>query len=304
MIENEKNSLKSYDAHERHIQDFFQEVKERHFALRNKNCVSYKISLRYLDVLTPLLKEKNKWLTIGDHTGFEAKYLSEQNQDATASDISDVFLREAFEQQLIEKYKKINVEQIEIEEDGFDYLLCKESFHHFPRAYLGLYEMIRVAKKGVVLIEPVDAWFKMPLLLFIKNICDCFHPYLINKIWKNRFSWETVGNYVFKITDREIEKIAMGMGLSCIAFKEMNIRLKPIPAKWGDSQSVPFDKKLYKKLKNRFFLWDWVCKLRIIPYNTLCAVIFKEKPAEDLVSDLRKQKYKVIELPLNPYLTQ
>ena len=34
---------------------------------------------------------------IGDYTGFEAKYLSEKNQDATASDISDAYLRLAFE---------------------------------------------------------------------------------------------------------------------------------------------------------------------------------------------------------------
>jgi len=163
--------------------------------------------------------------------------------------------------------------------------------------------MIRVAKKGVVLIEPVDAWFKMPLLLFIKNICDCFHPLLINKIWKNRFSWETVGNYVFKITDREIEIIAMGMGLSCIAFKEMNTRLKPIPAKWGDSQKTPFDEKLYRKLKHKLMVWDFVCKLRIIPYNTLCAIIFKEKPPKTLVNDLRKNRCRVIELPPNPYLS-
>ena len=63
----------------------------------------------------------------------------------------------------------------------------------------------------------------MPLLLFLKNVLDLFNPFLINKIWKNRFSWEKVGNYVFKISDREVEKIAMGLGLPCIAFKEMNV---------------------------------------------------------------------------------
>ena len=303
MIEKEKKSSMSYEAHEQHIEDIFAKGEDRLLVLRNTNCVAYKMSIRNLEILKPLLREKNKWLTIGDHTGFEAKYLTENNQDATASDISDAFLREAVEQKLIKKYKKINVEQIDIEEDGFDYLICKESFHHFPRAYLGLYEMIRVARKGVILIEPVDAWFKMPLLLFIKNICDCFNPYLINKIWKNRFSWETVGNYVFKVTDREVEKIAMGMGLSCIAFKEMNTLLKPLPAKWGDLQCTPLDERLYRKVKRKYAFWDFICKLRIIPYNTLCAVIFKEKPQPDLLNDLRKNKFRVIELPPNPYLT-
>ena len=214
-----------------------------------------------------------------------------------------MYLKEAFSQGFIKKYTIINVEQIEVEEDGYDFLFCKEAFHHFPRAYLGLYEMIRVAKKGIVLVEPVDAICKMPLLLFLKNICDCFNPFLINKIWKNRFSWEVVGNYVFKISDREVEKIAMGMGLPCIAFKEMNIGVKPIPAKWGDVHKVPFDEGLYKKLKKKYAIWNFICKLRLIPFNTLCAVIFKEKPQKELLDELRKNQYKVIELPPNPYLT-
>ena len=303
MIRKENKATQSHDAHERHHRDNFLKEKDASLFLhRNKDCVAYKMIRRNLDILQPLLKEKNKWLTIGDYTGFEAQYLIEQNQDATASDISDVFLKEAFEQNLIGKYKKINVERIDIEEDDFDYLFCKEAFHHFPRAYLGLYEMIRVAKKGAILIEPVDAWYKMPLLLFLKNICDRFSPYLINKFWKNRFSWEVVGNYVFKISDREIEKIAMGIGLSCIAFKEVNTRLAPIPAKWGDSAKIPLDESLYKKLKRRLAVWDFICKMRIIPFNTLCAVIFKEKPQKELLDELRKNKYRVIELPENPYL--
>jgi ubiquinone/menaquinone biosynthesis C-methylase UbiE len=129
-----------------------------------------------------------------------------------------------------------------------DYVFCRESFHHFPRAYLGVYEMIRVAKKGVILIEPIDILSKVPLVLLIKNLCDLVSPTIINKIWKNRFSWETVGNYVFKISEREIEKIAMGIGLPCIAFKEINkIQVKE------DTMVVPmkpcFNKKDKKEIK-------------------------------------------------------
>ena len=91
MIEKEKKSARSYDAHEQHIQAIFNKGEDRLFILRNKNCVAYMMGVRPLEILSPLLKEKNKWLTIGDHTGFEAKYLAEQNQDATASDLSDVY---------------------------------------------------------------------------------------------------------------------------------------------------------------------------------------------------------------------
>jgi len=294
--------IPSYNSHERQHQDNFINKKDCLYLLRNKDCVAYKLSLQNLNILQPLLKEKNKWLTIGDYTGFEAQYLTEHNQDATASDISDVYLSEAFKNNLISKYKKINVEHIDVEQDSFDYLFCKQAFHHFPRAYLGLYEMIRIANKGIVFLEPVDPLFKMPFLLFLKNICDCFNPFLINKFWKNRFSWEVVGNYVFKISDREIEKMAMGMGLPCIAFKEINVNVTPVPAKWGDINKVPFDERLYNKIKARSPIRNFMCKMRIIPYNTLCAVIFKEKPPKELLNDLRKNKYRVLELPVNPYL--
>ena len=128
MNRKETKSSMSYDAHEIHHQENFQITngEDYLFSLKNKDCVAYKIALRSLDIIKPLLKEKNRWLTIGDFTGFEAKYLIEQNQDVTASDLSDVFLKEAHKQKLIEKYAKINVEQIEIEEDGFDYLFCKQ----------------------------------------------------------------------------------------------------------------------------------------------------------------------------------
>lgn len=298
MIQTEKGALKSHIAHEKHMNDLINEKDKRLFLLKNKDCVSYKINIRTLEILKPILKTKNTWLTIGDYNGFEAKYFYEHNQSVIASDISDAFLKEAKAENLIIEYRKENVEHLNFNEDSFDYVSCREAFHHFPRAYLGIYEMIRVAKKGVILIEPIDLLSKLPLVLLIKNICDLINPYFINKIWKNRFSWETVGNYVFKISEREIEKIAMGIGLSCIAFKEINVLLRIKE----NIDVVPTDQKLLKKLKLKLGLMNLFCKLRIIPYNTLCSIIFKEMPDKELLEDLKKNGYKIIKLPANPYL--
>jgi gentisate 1,2-dioxygenase len=87
---------------------------------------------------------------------------------------------------------------------------------------MGVYEMLRVSKKAVILIEPQDPLTKMPLMLFLKNILDRFNPNLLQKYWKNRYSFEPVGNYVFKLSDRDMEKLAMGMNLPAIAFKGLN----------------------------------------------------------------------------------
>ena len=80
---------------------------DRLYLLKNKNCVAYKINIRTLDTLKPILKFKNSWLTIGDYNGFEAKYFSENNQNVLATDISDSFLKAAKTQGLISDFRKI-----------------------------------------------------------------------------------------------------------------------------------------------------------------------------------------------------
>jgi hypothetical protein len=186
-------------------------------------------------------------------------------------------------------------------DNSFDYVVCKEAFHHFPRAYLGLYEMIRVSKTATVLVtEPIDILSKMSLLVIIKNICDRINPLFINKIWRNRFSWETVGNYVFKISEREIEKIAMGMGLPCIAFKrydnfKSNTTINGI-------MDVPINQKLYRKIKLKLAMRNFISSLGIIPHGSLCCIIFKQQPSEKVIMGMKDRGFITIPLPKNPYL--
>ena len=299
MAQTENNAIKSHIAHEQHMINLINEKEKRFFTLRNKDCVGYILNIRTLEILKPLLDEKHTWITIGDYNGFEAQYFQEHNQSVIASDISDVFLKEAKAEGLIEEYLKENVEHLSLNDNSIDYVSCREAFHHFPRAYLGLYEMIRVSKKAVILIEPKDILSKMPFLLFMKNVCDLFNPFMINKIWKNRFSWEAVGNYVFKISERDVEKISMGIGLPCIAFKDINVVLNIKE----DASVSPTNYKLLNKVKRKLGFLNFLGKLRIIPYNTLCSIIFKEMPDEATIKKLKDSGYQVIKLPVNPYLT-
>jgi SAM-dependent methyltransferase len=294
----DERAVKSHVAHEQHMISLIHEKDKRLFTLKNKDCIAYLLNIRTLDILKPLFYSKNTWLTIGDYNGFEARYLKEQNQPVIASDISDAFLKEAKAEGLIDEFRKENVEHLSLEQNSIDFLLCREAFHHFPRAYLGAYEMIRVAKKGVIIIEPLDILAKMPLVLLFKNICDRFNPQLINKFWKNRYSWEPVGNYVFKISEREVEKIAMGIGLPCIAFLGINI----IKSDNEKIMTVPTDQKLWHKMKSRIKFLNLLSRLRITPYNMLCSVIFKEMPDEETIEKLKTVGYTVIKLPSNPYL--
>lgn len=295
MVEN------SYSSHETHIKNLLNEKDQNFFHLKNQDCAGYRLAAESLRVLDPFLSSRYSWLTVGDNNGFEANYLTEKGQIVVASDISDALLAEAKAEGLIPEYSKQNVEAITFEDNSFDYVTCKEAFHHFPRPYLGLYEMIRVSRKAAILVaEPIDILSKFSLLVLVKNLLDMIDPLLINKLWKNRFSFETVGNYVYKISEREVEKIAMGMGLPYIAFKAHNIVLDywSIPG----IRDVPFNERAYRSAKRRWFLRNMISKIGLIPYNLLCCIVFKESPSDDVIERMKKAGYKRIRLPLNPYL--
>jgi hypothetical protein len=276
----------SHNAHEQHIDGLIEEQDIRLNYIYHQDTEIYQSKIQTLNMLQPFWQTSNSWLTIADYNGFEANYLQQKGQDVTASDISDTFLKEACKRGGINKFQRINAEQIDYENGTFEYVSCREAFHHFPRAYLGLYEMVRVSSKAAIIIEPLDVLLRMPELMFLKNVLDRFNRKWIDKIWKNHYSFETVGNYVFKISEREIEKMAMGIGLPYIAFKEFN----------AVSDTNP------KKARRRIKFRNLLCHLHLIPYSFLCCVLFKQSPDKDVIQAMKQMGYKIIPLPPNPYL--
>lgn len=291
----------SYQAHKNNLNSRRDEVEGRLFGMMNNDSIAYQLLKKTIDVIQPFVKNKNSWLTVGDYNGFEANYLIKNGQDAIASDITDMFLVEAAKEGLIKEYRAINVEKIDYPDQSFDYVFCKEAYHHFPRAYVGLHEMIRCSGKAAMIIEPIDIITKMPLLLFMKNVLDRINPMAINKIWRNRFSFEPVGNYVYKISEREIEKIAMGMGLPCIAFKKLNMILNP-QVDMSLIRKTPIYKPGWKKLMRQLKFKNLLGFLRIIPYNHLCCVLFKTEPDAETRQEMKKSGYTILDLPSSPYL--
>jgi len=263
----------NYTNQENHIIDL--SVKERDHRLahiKDKSSDAYKDTVEPLKILNIFLKEENNWLTVGDYNGIEANYLLQRNQRVTASDISDALLKEAYKDNLITSYSKQNAEYMSFDDDTFDYVMCKEAYHHFPRPYMAMYEMLRVCKKAIIVIgEPIDILSKMSSLVLAKNILDKINPMLINTLWKNRFSFEEVGNYVYKVSEREVEKLAVGIGLPLIGFKCINMNTS----------------KIYNILSN----------FRIIPFSSLSFVIFKKLPPPEFINEMKRNNFKLIELP-------
>lgn len=256
------------------------------------------IHSRLLALVNPLVTEKKSWLTVGDGYGFDANFFYEKGLDVTATDISDTFLPLSQNHRLFEKYSVENAENLTFADNSFDYIFCKEAYHHFPRPYMAVYEMLRVANEGVVLIEPHDPISKMPLLLALRNILDRWDTSLLQKYWKNRYSFEEVGNYVFKLSEREIDKLANGIGLPMVAFKGINNNYYNATAgheKADDSSSA------FKKIKSKLALHNFLTKFSLMPSQVLCAVIFKKRPSEQVIEAMKKDGFQIHVFPVNPY---
>lgn len=170
-----------------------------------------------LDTALPILQQvrPKTLLSIGDSRGREAAYFKKKlNIRTIASDLDTSKLSPAVADGFIDECRRIDVEDIDMESDSVDVVITKESFHHWPRPMLGLYEMIRVAKLGVLLIEPNDC-------------CSIPQSNQFPTTESYRDSYESVGNYKYQISAREILKSAWAMGLKAVIVRGTNDPFRP-----------------------------------------------------------------------------
>ena len=298
-----KFETKSYKKHQNWYSYLYPDEKSKQERIAIWKCsdtINAWMHRRLYSRLDAIACKDSKWLTVGDGNGADAAYLQQKGCDVIASDISGDMLKIAKQEGLIQKYSVENAENISFSDNSFDYVLCKESFHHFPRPWIAFYEMLRVASKGIVLLEPHDPGIKMPLLVAACNIIDRINPILMQKIWKNRYSYETVGNFVFKISEREIEKAAIGTGMPAVAFNGFNDHY----IKGVENAIAQRGEPLFARIKQHLWLKNILTGLHLMPYGVMCAMVFKQKPENKLIGILKSQKFRFVEFPPNPYLNE
>jgi len=74
--------------------------------------------------------------------------------DVTVSDVSEVALRLSRERDRRLKTMMLDAETMDLPANSFDLVLVQDGLHHLPRPVLGFTEMLRVARRAVVIIEP------------------------------------------------------------------------------------------------------------------------------------------------------
>lgn len=297
----------SYEKHAVNFKLYAQDGDRQTLAqnwLRNDTVGAYLAHRRH-SIVDPLLESypNAAWLTVGDgRYGSNAHYLASKGGDAMATDISDYLLKEGMAMGFISKYSQENAEALSFADESFDFTLCIEAYHHFPRPMKALYEMLRVARKGVVLLEPPDQYiyanaFQLmfrKFLLFLNDL-GVFKKLIGKEVKKH--TYEDVGNYVYKVSEREIEKVALGLNYPFVAFKKINqFYIDGINGEVADKNS-----KLFKKVKTYTSVLNILTKLKLIEPSLLSVIILKETPDDLCKKRLNEAGYKLVKLPRNPY---
>ncbi len=248
------------------------------------------------------LQKSTRWLTIGDgRFGIDSMTLKkvEPTLNVLPTDLSIAQLEYAKNQNWIEKFEKVNAEKVPYADNQFDYSFCKESYHHFPRPFYALYEMIRVSKKAIILIEPNDKKDAPIALKLIRQLKIVIKQMLGRKTPSiDTWNYETIGNYIYSISPREFEKVALGLNMPGFAYCYYNDYYeKGVEFAKADAKS-PVYKQVLKKIRKA----DLKCKLGLEVYTSIVTIIFKQKPTGEELSKLKESGFTIVDLPKNPYV--
>ncbi|MDD4972048.1 MAG: methyltransferase domain-containing protein [Paludibacter sp.] len=283
------------------IQQSYERHSEHEAYLEEASCYTDPGSIdawshdRMIKSISPLFKffPGAEFVTVGDgRFGADAYQLKKHGMHVMATSLTDNYLKIAKVRGYIDKFLAVNAEKMPFFDSSFDFAFCKQSYHHFPRPAIAFYEMLRVASKAVILIEPTDDG--VGLINFLK-------PFLKKLIRKEKFyDYETSGNYIFRINSKEMKRMLTAIDRPLFAIKYYNdFYLAKISFQRSNWKSPGF-------LLTHFaiFVQNVLCFLKLMKYARATIIAFKTDISSDLKKELRKNGFKLTFLPKNPYLTE
>ena len=120
--------------------------------LRDRRLVT---ALRILDDKGAIHVPTASVLVVCGGVGGEGTYLRKYGfQDVTVSDFSSEALQRCRRFDPALKTLLLDAERMEVPDCSYDMVLVQDGLHHLPRPVLGFSEMLRVARRAVVVIEP------------------------------------------------------------------------------------------------------------------------------------------------------
>jgi len=228
-----------------------------------------------LEPFTKTLKGQTA-VTICDGRGVEASFLTMMGMKTTATDLCGKHLKALAGNGTFENWSEENAESLSFPRDSFDWGVVKAGLHHLPRPLTGLYELLRVSRDGIMVMEGHDGWG----LRTIRNL------------FARHRDWEDAGNYVYRFRTREIEKICLGLNLPGFA---TSTRLIPYRSAYENivKGTLGYNARIaLNRLGNTVLQSQG---------NLFAAIIFKAAPSERQIELLAKGGFRYRALPRNPF---
>ena len=220
---------------------------------------------------------KQTVITVCDGRGVEGGFMKTFGLEATATDLSVNHLKKVWQRGDVHHFSQENAESLSFEDGSFDWGFVKSGLHHLPRPMLGIYELLRVARNGIILMEGYDGFIISK----------------IREIWLSERDWESSGNYVYRFTRREIAKVCLALGLPMYAVKTCFLP-------WHRSQERYKKGTLGYRLQK--MAYGWINMLFSRHGNKFSALLFKTPASETQIQLLRRSGFQVISLPSNPHI--
>jgi len=252
----------------------------------DERTVAYLFVAQEMEKALPLVKHfpDASWLTVGDgRHAFEAVFLKKHGVRAFPTNLDPTLLDEAREMGLIDEYGVENIEQLSFADKSFDFICCKDSLHHSMFPYKALYEMLRVARKGIFLIEPFDHGFGESSIFNTR--VSGFHHFE-----------DGPGNYSYSFSERELEKLGVSHGWNLLAVRGICcLHDHPVPLESTDTCDLARQRAIVEEREKK-------AASRGAAFTSMCSILLRDKPSQPLRQSLLDIGYTLTDLPINPHL--
>ena len=231
----------------------------------------------------------SQWLTVGDgNYGSDAAYLTSLGVRAVATSLVASSLQVAAEKGFIREYREENAEHLSLDGGSVDFVLCKEAYHHFPRPPIALYEMLRVSRVGVLLIEPIVG----------KRVLDGLKSVVKRVIRGDAETlFEPAGNFIYRLNIQEMANLMTAAGELCIAYRRFNDFYMPgLGAERAEGWT-----RGHLVTRAGVAVQDGLASLGLMAWGLASVIVFKGMPAPELLAALKRADFTVQMLPVNPY---
>ena len=168
----------------------------RQHTLATDAMTRYLVSWRLKEAMRRLLQAEgditfaSSVLVLCAAEGYEGSVLMDMGLlDVTVSDLSEAVVGVAVRRDPRFKARVLNAEETGLPAQSFDIVVIQDGLHHLQRPVQGFTEMLRIASRAVIFLEPHDS--------------------LVGRLIGTK--WETNGpavNYVFRWTKRLVQDIA------------------------------------------------------------------------------------------------